>query len=911
MSAPDGGGRLSRLFRWLLSGSLGAEVCDTLDGRREERRARRGAVAAWLWHAAHLLHPHTWMLAIRLRRRQPGHRPSRLGFGVSWLDVKLGLRMLRRHPGLTVVSVLALSIGIPASLIPIHGIDAMGAPLPFDEADRIVGIRNRSLTTRRPELRSVHDYFVWRDEATAFQAVGATRADAYNVISEDGRAAPVEGAEMTASGFRILRVPPLMGRVLLESDEVPGAADVVVISRELWQLRLGGDPDVLGKTIGVGARPYQVVGVMPEGFLFPWRDHLWLPFRYRPMDFERGRGPDLTVFGRLADGASIDDARAELETIGARLAGEYPDTDGRLRPQLMGYTEMAWGRSDGLDRLGSYVAELVALALLMIVCGNVGTLILARTASRSGEIAVRTALGASRSRIVVQLFVEALVLAVGATGIGLLLADFIATRFQRALPVGAPPFWLDFGVKPRTVVFALSVAALCAVVAGVLPALRATGRGVGASLQGVAAGSGMRFGRASTLLIVAEVALAVGFLTVAGTLTYALVANGPDVSDIDPNEYLMVELTLPRTDRGATESRLDSLYRRAFGAPAVPDFRERVTAVVTGLSDRLATAPEVRGVAMGSRLPEMEHQARQVEIEGEDRGEGFEGHRVRLATVGIDFFDGLGAEVLAGRGFDTEDVAGPPGQDRAAVIVNTAFVEHVLGGGNPIGRRVRYVVPPNREPGPWYEIVGVVGHLGMHALTPARDEGMYHPAAPGELYPVWMAIRLGEDPLAFLPRLRRIASEVDPEAMIRSPRVLSDAPNIDKTINLYGYLLLVFLCGITLLLSGAGLYALMSFTVSQRTREIGIRTALGARPERILIAIARRTLLQLVVGVTSGVAVGLGLLYSLREANIPGPSPTGTLVACSTFMLLVGMVACLAPTLRALRIQPVEALREA
>ncbi len=909
MSTPDGVGRLSRLFRRLLPGDLGAEVCDTMDRRHEERRARHGAAAAWVSHAAHLLNPHTWFLAILLRRRQPTSRRSLFGLGFSWLDVKLGLRMLHRSPGLTVVAVLALSIGIPASLIPIHGIDAMGAPLPFDEADRIVGIRNRDVATRRPDRRSLHDFFGWRRELTTFEAIGAARTDPYNVISEDGRAAPGRGAEMSASGFRILRVPPLMGRHLLESDEVPGAPDVVVISHELWQSRLAGDSDVLGKTVEIGPKPHEVVGVMPEGFLFPWRDHLWLPLRYRPTDFAPGTGPDLTVFGRLADGVSIDDARAELETIGARLAGAYPATHGQLRPQVMGYTEMAWGRSDGLDRAGMYLTQLVALALLMIVCGNVGTLILARTASRSGEIAVRTALGASRSRIVSQLFLEALVLALGSAGLGLFVADFIAARFQEAMPLEAP-FWLDLGVKPRTVAVALSVAALCAVVAGVLPALRATGRGVGVSLQGVAARSGMRFGRASTFLIVAEVAMAVGFLTMGGTLTYALLESGPVVSEIDPDEYLMMELSIPWTDHGATEDRFESMYLRAFGAPAVPAFRERVTAVVTGLQDRLSGEPGVRGVAMGSRLPEMEHRGGRVEVDGENLGDGFEGHHVRLATVDIGFFDGLGADVLVGRGFDTRDLAGAPGESRSAVVVNTAFVEHVLGGRNPIGRRVRYVVPTGRDPGPWYEIVGVVGHLGMNALAPARDEGMYHPAAAGELYPVWMAIRLGEDPLAFVPRLRRIASEVDPEAMIQYPQVLSDAPNIDKTVNLYSYLLLLFLCGITLLLSAAGLYALMSFTVSQRTREIGIRTALGARPERILIAIARRAFLQLVTGIAAGVAVGVGLLYSLRHANIPGPDPALTLAACSAFMLLVGMTACLEPTLRGLRIQPVEALRE-
>ncbi|GMV06520.1 MAG: hypothetical protein AMXMBFR53_27960 [Gemmatimonadota bacterium] len=819
------------------------------------------------------------------------------GLGISWLDVKLGVRMLRRSPGLTLVAVFALSIGIPASLVPMHGMDAMGAPLPVHQGHRIVAIENHNVASGRTEDRSLHDFFVWRDELTTMEAVGAVRSDSYNVASEDGRAAPVRGAEVTASGFRILRVPPLMGRTLLASDEVPGAPDVVVVSHELWQSRLGGDPDVLGMTIAVGAKPHEVVGVMPETFLFPWRDHLWLPFRYRPTEFERGAGPGLTVFGRLADGAALDDARAELEVLGARLAGEYPDTHGQLRPRVGQYTEMIWGIGGG-DRAGAYLGELAALALLMIVCGNVGTLILARTAMRSGEIAVRTALGASRSRIVSQLFVESLVLAVGSAGLGLWLADFIAGRFQSELPF-VPPFWLDLGVRPRTVAFALSVAALCAVVSGVLPALRATGRGVGANLQRATAGAGVHFGRGSTLLIVAEVAMAVACLTLGGTLTYMLVKNPPGVRGIDPDEYLMVTLSLPWTD-----------YASAQTGREVPEFRERVTSVATALRDRLAGEPGVRGVAMGNRLPGMEQLYGRVEVEGADTGEGFEGHLIRRAFVDMGFFDGLGLEVLEGRGFNSADVAAPPGEGRSSVIVNTAFVEHVLGGRNPIGRRVRRVAPPDGEPGPWFEIVGVVGPAGMNALAPDRDEGMYFPAPPGELNPLWMAVRLADDPLAFVPRLRRIASGVDPEALIEYPQVLSDAPNLDKTVNLYSYLLLVFVCGTAILLSGAGLYALMSFTVSQRTREIGIRTALGARPHLVLLAIARRAFLQLVAGIAAGVAVSVGLLYSLRSASFDGPSPALTLAACSAFMLVVGMLACVEPTLRGLRIQPVEALKE-
>ena len=356
------------------------------------------------------------------------------GMGASWLDVKLGIRMLFRHPGLTVVAIFALSIGIPTSLIPVHLIDSMAADLPFEDGDEILGLRNRNIAEGRNEVRSLHDFFIWRGELTSFEAIAAARSDPFNVISDDGRASPIRGSEITAAAFPILRVPPLMGRTLLESDEVPGAPDVVVISHDMWQSRMAGAPDVVGTTIRIGTAPHEVVGVMPEGFLFPMHDLLWLPLRDRPTDFERGMGPDIVIFGRLAEGTSIEEARAELTNVGARLAREFPQTNERLVPQVMPYTSMLAGLDPG-DRVEIYFVQLIALVLLAIVCGNVGTLILARTSTRSGEIAIRTALGASRMRIVSQLFVEALVLAGVSAGIGLYLGDLFGNAFaQRAFP---------------------------------------------------------------------------------------------------------------------------------------------------------------------------------------------------------------------------------------------------------------------------------------------------------------------------------------------------------------------------------------------------------------------------------------------------------------------------------------------
>ena len=819
--------------------------------------------------------------------------------GVSWLDVKLGLRMIFRHPGLTAVALFALSIGIPASLMPIHIMEAVGSGLPFAEAGGVVGIRNRDLADGGSQIRSLHDFFIWRDELSTFEAVAAARTDPLNVISDDGQAAPIRGSEITAAAFRILRVPPLLGRTLVEEDEVPGAPDVVLLSHNTWQTRLGGDPDVVGTTIRIGTTRHEIVGVMPEGFLFPMRDELWLPLRDQPTEYERGMGPDIITFGRLAPGASLGDAEAELSTVGARIAAEFPETNEFLRPQVMEYTAMIAG-IDPSERVEIYFIQLIAFMLLAVVCGNVGTLILARTSTRTGEIAIRTALGASRSRIIGQLFVEALVLAVAAAGVGLFLGDLVANAFQREAFLEAP-FWFDLGVKPRTVAVTLSVAVFCAVVAGVVPAVKATGPRVQRSLQGARAGSSMRFGGVSSVLIVAEVALAVAFLTAAGTLSQGLLADARVESEIETDEYQMSLVRIPWTDHSAFENDL-----------RVDEFKADVVAAHEALLRQLQAEPGVRGVAMGSGLPGMEHPGRRIEVDGEDQGEEFQGHVVRFARVDVGFFDGLGASIHAGRDFNTGDLAGTLQAGRTSVIVNTDFVDNVLGGRNPLGQRFRYRVPDDQEPGQWYEIIGVVGHLGMNDGDPLADQGLDHPGSPGELHPIWTAVHVGADPMAFTPRLREITALVDPQAMIQYPAAMDKAPNGEKQAVTYGSLILFFLSGIALLLSGAGLYALMSFTVTQRRREIGVRTALGARSGNVFLAVARRAFVQLVVGTALG--VGLGYLFVTElvgNRSDFGTDPMVILATCALFMFIVGLLACIAPTLRALGIKPVEALKEA
>ncbi len=800
------------------------------------------------------------------------------------LDVKLGLRMLVKYPGLTAVAVFALAVGIPVGLAPTHFVNAAEAPPPLDQSDRLQVLRNFDSERSIVRPTALYDFSQWRNELTSFEPLGAAIDDVYNVISEDGLAAPVEGAEVTASVFDILRVAPFMGRTLVAADDQIGAPDVVVLGRSLWESRLGSDPDVVGRTIKVGGVARAVVGVMPEDFFYPWEDHLWIPLRERAFADDHDEERMLRVFGRLRDGVSAQQAQAELTTVGRRMAADLPETHEHLRAEVVPFTigiqRLPKGGFRALPQF--YFIQALTLLMLLFPSINVGMLVLARTATRSRELAMRTALGAGRGRIVLQLFIESLVLAVVATGVGLLIIDLL-------MSAEAGANWLDFGMTPRTLLWALTLAGLSAAVVGVIPALKVTGRDIRGNIQRATAGrAGIRFGGMSTALIVVDVALAVAII---GASIGAWGADRRSGMGIEVDEFLTAELRIPRTDpraAGPSTSRSESV---------------RLAAAQEALARRLSAEPGVGRLAVANLLPGMDHPNRWIEVDGD-----LPRRKARIARVDIGYFDALEQRILGGRGFDSGDI----GDERATVIVNANFVDQVLAGTNPIGRRVRRWSRTDND-GPWYEIVGVVGHLGMFANDAERDAGIYFPIAPGEIYPVPFAIRVGEAPELFSARLRSLAGEADPGAIIWSPMPLNEVFNfrtfLDNALRSY----VIVIVATLLTISTLAIYALMSFTVVQCTREIGIRIALGAGWWRVVVTIARRAMIQLGVGALLGMTLAALLLQLLNNefGRIPTESPLliASLVTISV-LLLIGTLACIAPTLRALRIAPTEALAE-
>jgi predicted permease len=826
----------------------------------------------------------------------------RLHPSFSWLDVKLGLRMIPRHPGVSLVIVFSLALGIPVSLLPHHLLDAAtGQSPPFHDGERVVGIMGAG--KEGPQHLRLGDYEQLRTRLTTFASLGAAiPGNKVNVITKDGQPGSARGALITASSFTLARVPPMMGRALSAADEVEGAQDVAVVGHEFWRTRLGAADDVVGTTLRIGGIPTTIVGVMPEEFALPSAEEFWLPLRVRSIDYGNGLGPAVWVYGRLADGVGLSTARAEVSVVGLQTVPRVrPDS---TRAQAVAFSTLEFGEPQGvLMQMFLLIAQVVPLIFLLMACGNAGILLLARTATRSGEFALRTALGASRARIVGQLFVEALLLALLATGVGLFVIDVILARVEPHLPL---PFWLDLGLTPMFVLKALGLSVLSAVVAGVLPALRVTGSGLHRTLQSAGlGGSTVRFGRVAGALIVAEVGVAVAALFAGGMIWHLFQpVIDEDARIAERGRYLVASIAIPRSELGAPRPRDEAL-------------RIRLANLQTDIGRRLTSQPAVRRWSFSDQPPGEETGERLASIDGDGSPPGHLGLVSVSTFVDPEFFAVLDISPLQGRLFRAEDVSLDPAVEPTAVIVNKRFLDR--RGMHPesaIGARMRFTVGGS-DRGPWMEIVGVVPNIEATEDRVMADGTpvVYIPATPGTLDPMTLLIDLRTSPSAFASQLRLLVAEADPTALVDDVYALEGMPDEGSLPFRVAIGVMTGLSLLGILLSTTALYALMSMTVAQRTREIGIRLALGGTPRNVVMTVARRALVQIAVGVALGAGIWVPLvLWAMGDDSGGGlaqvfavwPYVLGGAVGV---VLAMGLTASLAPTLRAVRMPPVDALR--
>ena len=798
----------------------------------------------------------------------------------SWLDVKLGMRMMRKYPGVSLAIIFALTIGIPVSLLPNHLAGrAFGQSPPFDDGERVVGVVGVG-KDGRAELH-VGDFEILRQRVKTFASLGAAIVTEVNVVSGDGWSEGESAAQMTASVFTLARVQPIMGRALQPADEVPGAADVALVSDNLWRRRLGGSANVVGTTLRIAGVPTTIVGVMPEGFAMPSAQQLWLPLRVRSTDDVNGLGPDVRIYGRLADGVSMAQARVELNAF--RLPTVSGVREKPIQADAVAFSAIDIPEPQGADAWILAIALLVPVIVLLIACGNAAILILARTATRWNEVAVRTVLGASRTRIMGQLFVETLLLSLIATGIGLIAIDIAVARLAPRVPL---PFWFDPSITPAFALKALGLSVLCAVVAGVLPALRATGGILQPTLQSAGAGgSTLRLGRVAGALIVIEVGFAVVALFVA-VMAWRLFQPNPDQNTkvADADRYLVASIRIPSSD------------------PGNETLRVRIASLQDELGHRLMMQPGVRRWTFSDQPP------------GEEQSERNGG----VATfVDPGFFAVLDVSAVAGRLFDAGDISRDEAVEPAAVIVNMKWLER--RGMDPqgaIGSRFKLDQDRDGRPAPWKEIIGVVPNIEPSADRVFADGTpvVFMAAARGSLNPLTVTIDLGKSPLAFAPKLRALVADVDPTAFVSEVAALDRLPMPVNVIALASRVM-TGLALLAMALSATGLYALMSMTVAQRRREFGIRLALGGSARGVIVTVARRALMQIGIGVTWGAGVWVVLMSSVLQAapgteaaKMRGPWPY-VLGASVVVVIAVALAAALWPTLRYVRMRPVETLR--
>jgi len=829
------------------------------------------------------------------------------GRGLAWLggtslDVKLGVRMLLKYPGLTIAGglALAIAIGIGAGWYDLAG-KFLAPAIPLPEGDRLVLIETQNTLTNEPEPRVVRDFLEWRRELRTIEDLGAYRTDTRSLTVSNAAPEPIRLAELTVAAFGTARVHPLLGRGLLDADEMPGAPSVLVLGYDLWQRTLGGRQDVVGSVVTLGNTPATVIGVMPKGFTYPVNYTAWTPLSLRA-SYDALEGDAIGVIGRLAPGVTQEQADAELRVLGERSAAALPATHQHLTPRVMRLGEAA----DGPDTAAFAVRILPVLLLLIIACVSVGTLVYARTATREGEIAVRSALGASRARIIGQLFVEALVLASVAAAVGLMAADravtWVIENFNQAS--GGLPFWITPGLTLSTILYAAGLAVVTAVMLSWLPALKVTRAGLQSHLASRGTGGAtLNFGRVWTGAMIVQVTLTAIGIPVA--------LEG--VSEARRN--VNIRAAFPGREHLAARVDVD----RTFDDETTPAFEARRARTFAELQRRIAQEPGVVAVTFADRVPGSGASTRSGQAEASAGAAPAYAAQFKTSAVGPGFFEVFDRPIVAGRAFH----AGDWGPGARTVIVNEAFAREFsrdAGRGSPLGARLRYSAssarPDTSAAEPWFEIVGVVRDFGLDPDDLGNEAPyVFHTASADTVSPFVMSVRVrGGNPATLAARLPFMAADVDASLLVEESRSLDDWIRGRDAGLIWTVGAGAGVTSLALLLSAMSIFSLVSVSVSRRRREIGLRVALGANPRHVLAG----TMSRAIVLMGSGITAGGGLLLS---AVALGEGPSGRpaedvaqftvwLGVTSAVMLAACLLACIGPARRALRINPSDALKE-
>jgi putative ABC transport system permease protein len=688
---------------------------------------------------------------------------------------------------------------------------------------------------------------------------------------------------MSASSFALLRVKPLMGRLFLPGEDDPGAAPVAVIGYGLWHSRFGADPHVLGKTLRVDGLESTIVGVTPQGFAFPIAATVWAPLQIDPAKTARGER-SVAVFGRLREGVSMEQAQAEMSAIAQALEREHPATNRGLGASVEPFVEEyinAQVRSLFYSMLGA-----VGLVLLL-ACVNVASLTMARASQRTRELAIRSALGAGRRRVLGQILLETLLVAVLGALLGLAVARVGIDLFNGALAAGTDngqPFWIQIGLNRTALLFALGATLAAALVSGLMPALQAARADAAEVLKDEGRGStSLRLGRFSRAIVVLEVALSCATLVGAGLMIRSVMASQHRDWGFDVHNFLTFRIALYEAD--------------------YPEEPDRV-ALWNQLLPRLEGLAGLESAAAVSSLPGLEADKLTYAVEGRAYATEQDLPESHWMSVSPGYFATFGVKALEGRTFDARDTADAP----PVALVNRSFAAKTWPGMSALGRRLRI---GQGEHVRWHTVVGVVADSHMQGLEPqGKEEGFYLPLAQHCPPRVSVALRTRSAPLALVPAARDQVAALDPDLPIYFVKTL-ERSLADNAFFLNLFASIFGLFGLVALgLAAVGIYGVVAFSVQQRTQEIGVRLALGADKGRVLGMILRQGVRQLVVGLALGVPLAAllarGLAIFLYGVEPGDPRTFGTV---ALLLASVALFACLIPAKRAAAVDPIVAIR--
>jgi putative ABC transport system permease protein len=795
-------------------------------------------------------------------------------------DLRYAVRILTRNPVFTTVSIFSLALGIGVNTIVFGAVDqVLLRSLPYSHPDRLFAVSSRSANHgTEPMQVSAADFYDWRDQSRSFEALSAYSNWPMNLTSVD-EPRRLESELVSANLFSTLSVNAEIGRTFQSDEDQEKSPFVVVISHHLWR-ELGASPQVIGRTLTLNGTPATVVGVMPASFAFPSPDvDAWTPLSLSAKNRSNREGRWLSIIGRLNDSASERDAATEMDLISQRLAAVYPASDTGWSASLVPLMEQLIGKTRPI----LLILQTAALFLLLVTCANLANLLLAKGTSRMREIAVRAALGASRTRVFRQLLVESLVLATFGGSLGLALA-IPGIELARRLGDGLIPRASEFHMDTSVAMFAVAATLATALVFGLAPAMHASRADLGAQISSGARGTPRNVERKRGLLISVEVGLASVLLIGAGLVGESMVRLLSTPTGLRPDHLLTLRLTLSHTQYPTNSAQIA--------------FFDQVLARVKTLPGILA-AGEISDTPLKGNNPTFE-----MVVEGSARRPTDPPVQAGLRMISAGYLQTAGIEILKGRDFSTDDRAGI----LPVAIINQAMSRRYWPGSDPIGRRVRI-----KEEQQWVTVVGLVPdvkHMGLK-----EDEGPVVYLPYRQKQQDWLAwttliVRTTGDPLAFAPAVREAIREVNKSQPVGEVGTLEQVLSRSTAIPRFATVIISVLSGIALLIAAVGTYGLLAYTIAQRFPELAIRLALGASSVEVSWLMLRQAMLRVFVGVVSGLFSGWFLARFLQSLLF-GVQPHDPVIyaAVASVLVVTSLVAVLVPARRIFKINPAAALR--